>query len=178
LGIWLTDPAHPTDYIYNSSGYTSPDIHPLNPVHRYQADWWTGAQLQDYNDNFNAYVASQIAVHEMGHAIDFFVIPFNNGKTLSDSTEWCNISGFSRTRPYNTSTPEIPKSNPGNTADNGKLAAVSPYGATHRFEDFAESFRLYVFRPDLLRKYWKEKFDFMEKYVKPMTLENIPLPAN
>lgn len=178
MGIWLTDPAHPTDYIITQSGFTSPDIHPTNPIHRYQYDWWTGSLLQDYNDNFKAYVAAQIAVHEIGHAIDFFVIPYNNGKPLSDSAEWCDISGFDRTRPYDTSVPEITKSNPGNIADNGKLAPVSPYGTTHRFEDFAETFRMYVFRPDILRKYWRAKYDFMETYVKPMTMENVPLPAN
>ncbi|GAK42080.1 hypothetical protein TCA2_4572 [Paenibacillus sp. TCA20] len=175
----------PTDYTSNSSRDESDTLTPLD---KYKSYWLPvgslgTADLQTLNNNQPAcrpYIAGEIAIHEIGHAVGFYGADYYKfdaghkyasdiGKSLHDYREWQEISGWdsinwSGMRQYY----KLNKSNPGTKLDNGKEAPVTAYGCTQPAEGFAEAYRLYIINPSFLRDNFPKQYAFMEKYVKNM----------
>lgn len=139
----------PYDYIKPSTGFGSPVV---------------GGEYTDYykpemtDTDYIPYVASEVAIHEMGHALSNYGYD-KLGTKLHDMQEWLDISGW--VRKSDGTFDELTKSNAGTTLDNGKLAPVSDYGCFNPAEDFAEAFMMYVVNRKFLADKFKAKHDFI-----------------
>lgn len=139
----------PYDYVKPSVGFGSPVV----------GGEYTAYYRPEFTDsNYIPYVAAEVAIHEMGHALSNYGYDVL-GQKLHDMDEWLNISGWVR-KPDGTFD-ELIKSNPGTTLDNGKLAPVSDYGCFSPAEDFAEAFMVYVINRQFLYDKFRAKHDFI-----------------
>lgn len=139
----------PFDYIKPSIGFGTPVV--------------GGEYIQYYLPEMNetdylAYVASEVATHEMGHALSNYGYD-KLGTKLHDMSDWLSISGW--VMKGEGSFDELLKSSSGTVLDNGKLAPVSDYGCTSPAEDFAEAFMMYVVNKPFLLAKFKAKHDFI-----------------
>lgn len=179
----LTDAFKPWDYITtgsSGSSISSPMWSPTNPVaNPYNPTYWTDAAM--YDQNKDGLIAAQIAVHEMGHALDSYAFD-TCGKPLSQFAEWMEITGHTSTV-YQTTTHQVRKSRGISQTggmpltDDGHEAPVSSYGCMNIQDQFAEAYRFYIFNPKFLQDKHPLQFAFMEKYVKPMTETNVICPV-
>ncbi|QNR70443.1 hypothetical protein IAQ67_28415 (plasmid) [Paenibacillus peoriae] len=128
------------------------------------------------NANFKPYVAAEVGIHEIGHAVAYHGLDFY-GKTLHERPDWLAISGWSSTAPSkspNTVSTHLVKTRSAAQTgglpktDAGYEAPVSDYGCFHPAEDFAEAFRLYTLNPVFLEQKYPQKYKFMVDVVEPM----------
>lgn len=110
-------------------------------------------------------IATETAIHEMGHAISAHAEDVL-GEELHLRSEWLAISGWEEKT--DGTFKELYKTNPGTTADNGKLAPVSDYGCFGPAEDFAEAFMFYVINRPFLREKFYAKFKYIEEKLSEM----------
>ncbi|MBG9612538.1 hypothetical protein [Bacillus cereus] len=121
------------------------------------------------NDNYIPYVAAEVAVHEMGHALSNYGYDIL-GEKLHEMQEWLDISGWIEN--IDGSFNELTKSSPGTALDNGKLAPVSDYGCFSPAEDFAEAFMMYIINRQFLASNFKDKHDFIVNKLKEMGIDS------
>jgi hypothetical protein len=126
--------------------------------------------------NYKPYVAAEVGIHEIGHAVSYFGLDFY-GQILHEMPEWLSISGWS---------PDAPSKSPSDVSahlvktrsasetggmpktDANKEAPVTDYGCFHPAEDFAEAYRMYILNPVFLEQKFPKKYAFMLDKVEPM----------
>lgn len=119
--------------------------------------------------NFTPYVASEIAVHEMAHALSNYGRDML-GKVLHTMPEWLAISwGVDANGDWDGINPT--KSSAGTLLDNGKLAPISDYGCFSPAEDFAEAYMVYVINKPFLLDKFKAKYDFITAKLQAMGID-------
>ena len=121
------------------------------------------------NDGISATAAISLmytAIHEAAHSVDYV-----KGRDLgqnfgfSTSTAWLNIAGWKKnsTGYYFSGAfgypSEISSSDP--------EPPVTTYGCTYPWEDFAESWTMYVLAPAVLENWYPKRFKFMQTHVVP-----------
>lgn len=176
----------PTDYTASSVTNKS-EI--LEPIDKYSGYWLSVGSLGKggfpvlyaNKEVCKPFVAAEIAIHEIGHAVGFYGADFYKtaaghkysadiGLALHDYKEWHEISGWDKINFESMSQDyKLKKTKPGAKLDNGLEAPVTAYGCSHPAEDFAEAYRLYVLNPTFLKTYFPKKYTFMEKFVKNMS---------
>ncbi|MGG1263833.1 hypothetical protein [Brevibacillus laterosporus] len=138
---------------------------------------WTSYQMNNMSDtNYTPYVAAEVGIHEIGHAVSFYGFD-HYGQTLHEMPEWLDISGWSSDAPSkspNDKTAHLIKTRTADQTggmpmtDAGKEAPVSDYGCFHPAEDFADAFRMYTLNPTFLESKYPNKYQFMVDKVEAM----------
>ncbi len=114
----------------------------------------------------------KVLVHELGHMVDIYFLT-SSGLSPDPSKSFYTISW---------SEPSVIKANMSSTA------FVSGYAATNQYEDFAESFAMYVFHNSAFKAraskqpYLQKKYDFLHEkvfgeYFQNTAYEVSPVPA-
>jgi Mlc titration factor MtfA (ptsG expression regulator) len=126
--------------------------------------------------NYKPYVAAEVGIHEIGHAVAYHGLDFY-GQTLHERSDWLSISGWSSSAPDkspNTVSAHLVKTRSAAQTgglpktDAGYEAPVSDYGCFHPAEDFAEAYRMYILNPVFLEQKYPKKYQFMIDVVEPM----------
>ncbi len=105
--------------------------------------------MDDYKDNRQIYIIAHEIGHRAGQTEDYGL--------LDEGDEWLNISGFSEVldgKAYFKSYKKL-----------DKRVTISTYGNTDPLEDFAETYAMYRFAPDRLRKRSPRRYAFMRDRV-------------
>ena len=134
---------------------------------------WTGYKTNEYsnaktagdNETIKGIIAAEVVIHEYGHCVDYY---YNNiiGHELTKKQEWLDIRGASSSH--------VVKDNPANVTgdmpitNTGHEAPVTDYACSDPAEDFAEAFVVYIVNPDFMKAKYPQRYNFMEKYVKPL----------
>lgn len=149
----------PYDYIKNS---TTPNFG--SPI--VGGEYTSYYQTEMTDTNFTPFVAAEVAVHEMAHALSNYGRDVL-GKVLHEMPDWLSISwGVDSTGKWDGISAK--KTKPGTLLDNGKLAPVSDYGCFQPAEDFAESFMMYVINRPFLKDKFRAKHDFIATKLQAM----------
>ncbi|MCY8119619.1 hypothetical protein MOC55_13925 [Bacillus spizizenii] len=149
----------PHDYIKSANGFGNPVV---------GGEYLTYYKEEMTDDNFVPFVAAEVAIHEMGHAVSNYGFD-KLGVKLHEMDEWLNISGW--VRKSDGTFAELTKSSSGTVLDNGKLAPVSDYGCFGPAEDFAEAFMMYAINRPFLRDKFPAKHDFIMNQLKAMGID-------
>jgi hypothetical protein len=157
--------AHPREYYFPEGSTSWLDAH-----YHYMDGETDPLEAYDLNTNDPVINTAEVFTHEMGHAIDFYQRD-KTGKMFSQQADWLGIGGWEADYfdlyEYGDS-PFLNVTQYKSIGNGVTEPPVSPYGASHPVEDFAETYALYCCNPRVLKEQFPRMWMFMEQYVKNM----------